>query len=74
MMRIIGLLISLGHTQHVCDDPQWQNRPWVLTEQRRKEKLGVMLQCKKCDDIPFTYEIYVYDYLKIARNRALFDL
>ena len=35
--------LSCGHTQHVRHDPPWQNRPWVLTEQGRKEKLGVML-------------------------------
>ncbi|MFV5463864.1 DUF3565 domain-containing protein, partial [Acinetobacter sp. 207] len=25
-------------------------RPWVITEQGRKEKLGVMLECKKCEE------------------------
>ncbi|MFM6957198.1 MAG: DUF3565 domain-containing protein, partial [Acinetobacter sp.] len=25
-------------------------RPWVLTEQGRREKLGVMLECKKCEE------------------------
>ena len=41
--------LTCGHTQHVRHDPPWQNRPWVLTEQGRNEKLGVMLECKKCD-------------------------
>jgi hypothetical protein len=50
--------LACGHTQHVRHDPPWQNRPWVLTEQGRKEKLGVMLECKKCDQntIYFVYE------------------
>lgn len=40
--------LACGHTQHVRrHDPPWQNRPWVLTEQGRSEKLGVMLECKK---------------------------
>ena len=43
--------LACGHTQHVRHDPPWQNRPWVLTEQGRKEKLGVMLECKKCDEM-----------------------
>ena len=30
--------------------PPWQNRAWVLTKDGRNEKLGVMLECKKCDD------------------------
>lgn len=41
--------LACGHTQHVRHDPPWQNRPWVLTEQGRKKKLGVMLECKKCE-------------------------
>ena len=42
--------LACGHTQHVRHDPPWQNRPWVLTKQGRKEKLGVMLECKKCEE------------------------
>lgn len=42
--------LACGHTQHVRHDPPWQNRPWVLTEQGRKGKLGVMLECKKCEE------------------------
>ena len=34
---------TCGHTQHVRHDPPWQNRPWVLTEQGRLEKIGVLL-------------------------------
>ncbi|HAV58493.1 MAG: acetyltransferase [Acinetobacter sp. GWC1_38_13] len=45
--------LACGHTQHVRHDPPWQNRPWVLTELGRKEKLGVMLECKKCDELRF---------------------
>ncbi len=29
--------LACGHGQHVRHDPPWQNRPWVLTEQGRKE-------------------------------------
>lgn len=42
--------LACGHTQHVRHDPPWQNRPWVLTEQGRKEKLGMKLECKRCED------------------------
>ena len=41
--------LACGHGQHVRHDPAWENRAWVLTEQGRKEKLGVSLECKKCD-------------------------
>lgn len=43
--------LACGHGQHVRHDPPWQNRPWVLTEQGRRVKLGVMLECKKCEDV-----------------------
>lgn len=42
--------LACGHNQHVRHTPPWQNRVWVLTEDSRKEKLGVMLECKLCDD------------------------
>ena len=42
--------LTCGHGQHVRHDPPWQNRPWVLTEQGRREKLGEMLECKKCEE------------------------
>ena len=42
--------LTCGHGQHVRHDPPWQNRPWVLTEQGRREKLVAMLECKKCEE------------------------
>ncbi|MCH7317108.1 DUF3565 domain-containing protein [Acinetobacter sp. ANC 5659] len=48
--------LACGHGQHVRHDPPWQNRPWVLTEQGRKEKLGVMLECKKCEEENTQYD------------------
>ena len=41
--------LACGHGQHVRHDPPWQNRPWVMSEAGRKEKLGVKLDCKKCE-------------------------
>ena len=42
--------LACGHGQHVRHDPPWQNRPWVMTEAGRKEKLRVKLDCKKCEE------------------------
>ena len=42
--------LACGHNQHVRHTPPWQNRPWVLTKEGRDEKLGMMLECKLCDD------------------------
>lgn len=41
--------LACGHFQHVRHTPPWQVRPWVVTERGRTEKLGQLLNCKKCD-------------------------
>ncbi len=41
--------LACGHGQHVRHDPPWMQRPWVLTEQGRAERLGTKLECKQCD-------------------------
>jgi hypothetical protein len=41
--------LKCGHTQHVRHDPPWQLRPWVVTEEGRRSKLGMELNCKKCE-------------------------
>ena len=42
--------LACGHCQHVRHDPPWQNRPWVVTQQGRLEKVGWALDCKHCDE------------------------
>ena len=41
--------LNCGHYQHVRHKPPLVTREWVLTEEGRREKLGVELDCKKCD-------------------------
>ena len=41
--------LECGHTQHVRHDPPWQVRPWVITEDGRRGRLGTVLNCLKCD-------------------------
>lgn len=41
--------LACGHGQHVRHKPPWQNRPWVQTESGRNSRLGMELNCKKCD-------------------------
>jgi len=55
-------ILACGHTQHVRHNPPWQNRPWVLTQTSRSEKLGMSLPCKKCDED-----------LDLATNKAIDD-
>ncbi len=42
--------LACGHNQHVRHDPPWVNRPWVVTEEGRMSMLGVLLECRKCDE------------------------
>jgi tellurite methyltransferase len=37
------------HSQHVRHRPPFQDRPWVLTEAGRTERLGTELDCPLCD-------------------------
>jgi hypothetical protein len=43
-------LLECGHKQHVRHDPPWTVREWVTTQEGRAGKLGVMLNCKLCDE------------------------
>ena len=42
-------LLACGHRQHVRHRPPWELRPWVLTEEGRRERLGTSLPCVACD-------------------------
>ncbi len=44
--------LACGHTQHVRHRPPWQLRPWVTTEQGRREHLGAELNCVLCEREP----------------------
>lgn len=43
--------LACGHAQHVRHQPPWQNRIWVTTEHGRQAKMGMLLDCKHCDQI-----------------------
>jgi hypothetical protein len=40
--------LECGHSQHVRHQPPWTLRPWVLSEEGRREFLGYELLCVKC--------------------------
>ncbi len=51
--------LECGHGQHVRHDPPWQVRPWVLGEATRRERLGTVLDCRRCDEegpLPSAFE------------------
>jgi hypothetical protein len=41
--------LECHHGQHVRHIPPFVNRPWVVTQEGRKSKLGETLDCLKCD-------------------------
>jgi tellurite methyltransferase len=41
------------HRQHVRNKPPLINRPWVESVEGRKEKLGAILSCVRCDRLEF---------------------
>ena len=43
--------LACGHKQHVRHDPPFFKREWVTKPETRKEYLGTVLNCKRCDKI-----------------------
>jgi hypothetical protein len=41
--------LACGHNQHVRHDPPWQLRDWVTTAEGRRQHLGHVLECVKCE-------------------------
>jgi hypothetical protein len=42
--------LTCGHRQHVRHDPPLVTRTWVLSEEGRAARLGLELDCKRCDE------------------------
>jgi hypothetical protein len=42
--------LECGHNQHVRHHPPQFTRLWVLTPEGRAGRIGVELDCKRCDD------------------------
>ena len=43
--------LECGHGQHVRHDPPWQVREWVTTEAGRASRIGLELECLKCEAV-----------------------
>ena len=43
--------LECGHTRHVRHDPPWTLRPWVMSEECRKQFIGHKLGCVKCEPL-----------------------
>lgn len=42
--------LECRHNQHVRHQPPFQLRPWVVTAAGRQSRLGIELECRKCDE------------------------
>ena len=40
--------LSCGHSQHFRNNPSWQQREWVLSDNGRNGFIGFELKCKSC--------------------------
>ncbi|MFV0387422.1 MAG: DUF3565 domain-containing protein [Pyrinomonadaceae bacterium] len=42
--------LACGHYRHMRHKPPLITREWITTKAGRLEKIGVEIECKKCDD------------------------
>jgi hypothetical protein len=42
--------LECGHRQHMRHRPPFESRPWVTTSEGRATRIGVAVNCKKCDE------------------------
>ena len=42
--------LDCGHFQHVRHDPPMTRREWVLTPEGRATRIGLLLDCKRCEE------------------------
>ena len=59
--------LSCLHGQHVRHRPPFQERPWVVSEAGRAERIGADLDCPLCD------RAQLPDGLMVARTAGPFD-
>jgi tellurite resistance-related uncharacterized protein len=52
--------LSCGHPQHVRHRPPFTLRPWVTTEEGRRSRIGMPLECVRCDafELPAGFVAY----------------
>lgn len=62
--------LACGHRQHMRHQPPWMERPWILTEEGRRSRLGVELECKRCDEAGHAVAEAVREALLAAARQA----
>jgi hypothetical protein len=41
--------LECGHRQHMRHRPPFESRPWVTTPEGRASRIGVIIDCRRCD-------------------------
>jgi tellurite resistance-related uncharacterized protein len=59
--------LSCLHNQHVRHRPPFQERPWVISEAGRAERLGAPIECPLCDRLELPAD------LQVVRTAGPFD-
>lgn len=52
--------LECSHGQHVRHNPPFQQRPWVMAEEGRRDKLGVELDCLYCNMATLPADVKAY--------------
>lgn len=60
--------LACGHAQHVRHEPPRESRPWVTSEEGRRERMGVRLPCPFCRMAKLPADVVEY------KKTAEFDL
>jgi len=63
--------LNCGHLQHVRHSPPFINRPWVITESGRKNKIGETLNCVRCDKFELPGNFVPYKKTPVFTEESL---
>lgn len=63
--------LDCGHTQHVRHRPPFELRPWVTSEEGRREKVGAALECTFCDMPTLPDDVRPYDQTRVFETGAI---
>lgn len=54
-------ILDCGHARHVRHQPPLVSRPWVLSEAGRNSRLGLKLNCVRCDNFEVPVDFVAYE-------------
>jgi tellurite resistance-related uncharacterized protein len=66
-------VLGCGHPQHVRHRPPFELRPWVTTESGRRAKLGLPLDCVRCDRFELPADAAAYKRTPVFTETTIPD-